>query len=76
MISAGIQLEPVYHRFINLDFYTGKFLDRWNFDFFNELETGFSLGVGAHTIIGPLTLRFSNSTLNNFLFELQIGHTF
>ena len=76
MASAGIQFEPVYHRFINIDFYTGKFLDNWNFDYFNELETGFSMAVGAHTIIGPLTLRFSTSSVHNFLFELQIGHTF
>lgn len=77
MASLGIQLEPFYHRFIGLDFYAGRFMENWNLDFNNDKpEFGVSLTLGAQTILGPIKLILSNSSLTNFHSELQIGYQF
>ncbi len=75
MVSAGFQLEPFFHRFFGLDIYAGRFLNNWNLNTDN-IEYGVSLSVGALTIIGPVKLIFSNSSLNDFMAELQIGYRF
>ena len=75
MISAGFQFEPLYHRFVNVDYYAGRFLDEWNFTTDNILH-GASLSVGALTIIGPIQIILSSSTEQSFLAELQIGYQF
>lgn len=75
MISAGFQFEPLYHRFINIDYYAGRFLDEWSFSTDNIIH-GASLSVGALTILGPVELILSSSTENAFLAELQIGYKF
>lgn len=75
MLSAGIQFEPLYHRFINIDYYAGRFLDKWSISTDNIVH-GASLSVGALTILGPVELILSSSTENSFLAELQIGYKF
>ncbi|MDZ7719167.1 MAG: patatin-like phospholipase family protein [Balneolaceae bacterium] len=77
MASVGLQVEPFYHRFINLNFYTGRFLDNWSFAFpSDDFEHGLSLSLGALTILGPAKIIFSTSTMDNFRIELQIGFQF
>ncbi|WP_340102984.1 patatin-like phospholipase family protein [Rhodohalobacter sp. 8-1] len=75
MLSAGFQFEPLYHRFINIDYYAGRFLNEWSISTDNIVH-GASLGIGALTILGPVELIVSSSTENNFLAELQIGYKF
>ena len=77
MASLGVQFEPIYHRFIGFDVFAGKFMDRWNLDFNrDDIEVGFSLTVGAQTVLGPIKLIFSNSSISKFNSELQIGYQF
>lgn len=77
MATFGIQLEPFYHRFIEIDYYTGRFQENLNFMFpSNEFEHGLSLSLGALTILGPAKIILSTSTVNNFKAELQIGYQF
>lgn len=77
MASIGLQAEPIYHRFLGVDFFTGRFLDNWNLNFQKrDMEYGASFTVGALTILGPIKAIFSTSTLNSFKAELQIGHQF
>jgi NTE family protein len=77
MGSIGWQAEPFRHRFINVDFYAGRFLERWNFDLQNDdIEYGASLTLGALTILGPIKAILSTSTINSFTAELQIGYQF
>tara|TARA_R100001143_G_scaffold63591_1_gene72987 strand:- start:9951 stop:12188 length:2238 start_codon:yes stop_codon:yes gene_type:complete len=77
MASLGLQIEPIYHRFIGFDIYAGRFMENWNLDFSTgDIEYGISLTVGAQTILGPIKLIFSNSTVSNFNTELQIGYQF
>lgn len=75
MISAGFQFEPLYHRFINVDYYAGRFMDEWSVST-DDIVHGASLSVGALTILGPVELILSSSTENTFLAELQIGYKF
>ena len=75
MVSAGFQFEPLYHRFINIDYYAGRFMDEWSFSS-DGIVHGASLSVGALTILGPVELILSSSTENTFLAELQIGYKF
>lgn len=75
MISGGLQFEPLYHRFINIDYYAGRFMDEWSFSTDNVVH-GASLSVGALTILGPVELILSSSTENTFLAEFQIGYKF
>jgi len=75
MASAGIQLEPIYHRFINFDYYAGRFPGEWDFST-SDIVHGASISVGALTILGPVNVVFSTSTENNFLAEIQIGYQF
>ncbi len=75
--SLGVQIEPFYHRFIGAEFFAGRFLNNWNLEFSEkDIEYGASLTVGAQTILGPLKLILSHSTLTNFSAELQIGYQF
>lgn len=77
MASFGLQLEPFYHRFIEIDYYTGKFQENLNFNLSSdEFEHGLSFSLGALTIVGPAKLILSTSTINNFRVELQIGYQF
>jgi NTE family protein len=77
MASLGLQVEPFYHRFIELDLYSGRFKNSWSFNLLSEeFEYGLSLSLGALTILGPAKIIFSTSTLNNFRAELQIGYQF
>lgn len=77
MVSLGIQIEPFYHRFIELELYAGQFEKNWSFDFLSDdTEYGLSLSVGALTILGPAKLIFSGNTLNNLRADLQIGYQF
>lgn len=75
MLSAGFQFEPIYHRFINIDYYAGRFMNEWSISTDNIVH-GASLSIGALTILGPIELILSSSTENNFLAELQIGYKF
>lgn len=75
MASLGLQLEPFYHRFINLDYYAGRFLDEWTLST-DYIIHGGSITVGALTILGPIQLILSASTENSFLAEFQIGYQF
>jgi len=77
MASIGIQLEPFYHRFIGLDVYAGRFMERWNLDLNHyRVEFGVSMTLGAQTILGPIKLILSNSSISNFNSEIQIGYQF
>lgn len=77
MATFGIQFEPFYHRFIEVDYYTGRFQDHLNFKLSSgEFEHGLSLSFGALTILGPSKIILSTSTVNNFKAELQIGYQF
>lgn len=77
MVSIGVQIEPLYHRFIGFDLFAGRFMDRWNLDFGKEeVELGFSLTLGAQTILGPVKIIFSNNSISNFNSEIQIGYQF
>lgn len=78
MASLGFQFEPFYHRFINIDAYAGRFINEWDLDFSRgeSIDVGFSLSVGALTILGPLKGILSFSKTHPFLGELQIGFTF
>ncbi len=77
MASLGFQAEPFYHRFVNIDFYAGRFLNDWNLNINeNDIEYGASLSLGALTIVGPIKLILSTGTLNSFQTELQIGYQF
>ncbi len=77
MGSLGIQFEPFYHRFINVDVYAGRFLERWDMDFTaDDFKFGASLSVGALTILGPIEAIISTSNENRLLGELQIGYSF
>jgi len=75
MVSGGLQFEPIYHRFINLDFYIGRFMPDWNFST-DDIVQGASVSLGALTILGPVQVIFSTSTENSFLGEIQIGYQF
>ncbi len=75
MASAGFQFEPIYHRFINFDYYSGRFISEWDVARDNILH-GASISLGALTILGPVQAIFSTSTVNNFLVEIQIGYQF
>lgn len=75
MVSAGLQFEPLYHRFINIDYYAGRFVNEWSFTTDNIVH-GASLTLGGLTILGPVQLILSSSTENSFLAELQIGYQF
>lgn len=75
MVSAGIQIEPLYHRFINIDYYAGRFTENWNFSTSN-IKHGASVSVGALTILGPIKAIVSTSTDNRFVGEIQIGYQF
>lgn len=75
--SIGFQTEPIRHRFIGFDLFAGRFLDEWNLSMdINDIESGYSITVGALTILGPIKAIFSNGSINNYRFELQIGHRF
>jgi NTE family protein len=75
--SLGFQAEPIRHRFIGFDVYAGRFLDDWSLRLdMDDIETGYSITVGALTILGPVKAIFSNGSTNNYRFELQIGHRF
>lgn len=77
MVSLGVQLEPIYHRYIGVDFYAGRFLEKWNLNFRNDdIEFGISVTVGAQTILGPVKFIFSNSSFSKFNSEIQIGYQF
>lgn len=78
MGSFGARFEPVYHRFIGVDFYAGRFTNDWNIleTQLEDIDYGVSLTFGALTIIGPLKAILSSSTQNTFLGELQIGFNF
>jgi len=77
MASLGIQAEPFYHRFINIDLYAGRFLDEWNLNpKIDDIDYGASLSLGALTIVGPIKVIFSTGTVNSFQAELQIGYQF
>ncbi|NBC27686.1 MAG: BamA/TamA family outer membrane protein [Bacteroidetes bacterium] len=75
MISTGIQIEPIYHRFINFDYYAGRFLPTWNLNRDN-ITHGASITVGALTILGPVELILSSGSENSLLAEIQIGYKF
>ncbi len=75
MASLGFQIEPFYHRFINVDAYAGRFLEEWDLNRDN-INFGVSLGIGALTIIGPIQGLLSFSRTHPFLGELQIGYSF
>lgn len=75
MVSAGFQFEPLYHRFINIDYYTGRFMNEWSFST-DDIVHGASITLGALTILGPIQMIVSSSTENSFLAELQIGYQF
>ncbi|MEX0646585.1 MAG: patatin-like phospholipase family protein [Balneolaceae bacterium] len=75
--SVGIQLEPLYHRFIGIDIYTARTLNNWDFDLLGEnLNYGASITVGALTILGPIQAVLSTSNRHTFQAELQIGYQF
>ncbi|HMB40556.1 MAG TPA: hypothetical protein VKM37_01180, partial [Balneolaceae bacterium] len=75
--SLGFQAEPIRHRFIGLDVFSGRFLNEWNLNLDEgDIETGYSITVGALTILGPVKAIFSNGSTNNYRFEIQIGHRF
>lgn len=77
MASLGIQLEPFYHRFFNLDVYAGRFMNQWDLDFNpDSIDVGLSVSAGALTILGPLKAIISTSKQHKILGELQIGYTF
>ncbi|MDZ7757334.1 patatin-like phospholipase family protein [Rhodohalobacter sp.] len=77
MASLGIQAEPFYHRFINIDFYAGRFLEDWNLNpKQNDIDYGASLSLGALTVVGPIKVTLSTGTVNSFQAELQIGYQF
>lgn len=77
VVSLGVQSEPIRHRFIGFDFYGGRFLDEWDLRFDqDDIEIGYSITVGALTILGPIKAIFSNGSTNNYRVELQIGHRF
>lgn len=77
VVSLGFQAEPIRHRFIGFEVFTGRFLDEWNFSLDKEdIESGYSVTVGALTILGPVKAIFSNGSINNYRFEIQIGHRF
>lgn len=77
MASLGIQAEPFYHRFINIDLYAGRFLDEWNLNLNeNDINYGASLSLGGLTIVGPIKVILSTGTENSFQAELQIGYQF
>lgn len=75
--SAGIQLEPLYHRFIGIDIFTARSLPNWNFDVFDDDQIyGASISVGALTILGPIKAILASSNRHTFKAELQIGYQF
>jgi NTE family protein len=77
LASLGFQAEPVYHRFIGIDFFAGRFIDSWNLSFDqSDMEYGTAVTVGALTILGPVKAIFSTSTVDSFQAELQIGYQF
>jgi len=76
--SFGVRFEPLYHRFIGVDFYAGRFQDKWNvLNFaFDDVTYGVSLSVGALTILGPFEVILSSGSNNSFLAEIQVGFQF
>lgn len=75
--SLGLQIEPFYHRFLNIDFHAGRFPEKFNFDLTNnDIEFGASVSLGALTIVGPIKAILSTGTVNPFKAELQIGYQF
>lgn len=77
MTSIGLQFEPFYHRFIGIDLFAGRFMEKWDFNFTNnELDLGITMTVGAQTILGPVKFLFSHSNLNRFRSEIQLGYQF
>src|SRR6056297_400517 len=77
MASLGIQAEPFYHRFINIDLYAGRFLNEWNLNpKIDDIDYGASLSLGALTIVGPIKAIISTGTVNSLQAELQIGYQF
>ncbi len=77
MASAGIQAEFSRSWFLGLDVYTGRFMRKWNIDVDRDSpEKAISFSIGNLTLLGPVELKFSHSTLNRFHMELQIGYKF
>lgn len=77
MVSAGLQLEFMRHRFLRADVYLGNTFETWNWNIDeNRYRTGISLAAGALTVLGPIELILSASSRNAFLWELQIGYEF
>lgn len=77
MISLGLQAEPFNKRFIGFDFFAARFLNNFNLKLTeNDIDLGFSMTVGAQTILGPLKLIFSHSSFSGLRSELQIGYQF
>ncbi|PWN07580.1 patatin-like phospholipase family protein [Rhodohalobacter mucosus] len=77
LASFGLQAEPVYHRFVGVDVYTGRFSDQWELSLNrSDFEYGISLSVGALTILGPIKAILSTSTIDSFQAEIQIGYQF
>lgn len=77
MASLGAQIEPFYHRFINLDIFAGRFSNEWDIDFSGSPPLfGASLTFGALTILGPVQAILSTSSEHLFRAEIQMGFQF
>ncbi len=77
LLSAGVQVEFLRHRFIRLDLYAGNVFDEWSWNVpDNSYRTGLTLTIGALSILGPLELMLSHSAENRLIYELQIGYEF
>jgi NTE family protein len=77
MVSAGLQAELTRDWFLGLDLYAGRFMENWNIDpETDKPEKAISISIGNLTLLGPVELIFSHSSLNRFHMELQVGYVF
>ena len=77
MASAGFQIEPFSRWFVGLDVYGGRFINDWDFDLTqDDIDYAVSLSLGSLTLLGPVELILSRSTLNRFNAEIQVGFRF
>ncbi len=77
MATTGLQAEFSRNWFLGLDVYAGRFMRKWNIDVDRDSPVkAISLSIGNLTLIGPLELRLSHSSLNRFHAEVQVGYMF
>lgn len=77
MGKIELQIEPLDKKFLTLSFNAANTPDHWTFNVHKQSYlTGFGLGAGALTAVGPVEITFSASKRHSFIAELNLGYRF